>query len=592
MSDDNFISPVLKIEIFILRTFFTAQFFIMILVFTATMNVKTEAGGNSPNIINSSTSFIYLKQWQITKDTSPTKPLPNYPDSQWKRVDLLSDESQYSEANWILKTTIFVGDSLSEKDVFGLFPFAFITAYEIYWDGEIIAQNGVRGLNKEEEKAGLFTFNVVLPHRIITPGNHTIMMRISSYHNYSPLTFLNGEVVVGNYDFVKKAMFKKGYLAFFISGILLIAFLLNLFLFFTRHRKTEHLLFSLFCLFVILDFLISQAPQIIDFSTTWLHFEYYFYQTNSVLFTILFPVFLIYTFGLPKRLVTIILAVVAVIYLLFTDYQNVFSVLSITVLILGSVISIWTLILKREGSIVIFIGLILSWVAYYFNFAFEGLATVMVICSSFLIAQQFATKEKAEKEAQLKSTRLEIELLKKNINPHFVLNTLTSIIVWLRKDSDSAIKLIESLAEEFRIINQVSALKQIPVKQEIELCEAHLKIMSYRKGADFKMETHNIVEHESIPPMIFHTLVENGLTHGYETKTSGIFTLIRTRETDYTQFILRNDGDFNSDDGNKSSGFGIRYISSRLQESYPERWKFSSNKIAGGWETIIQIRDK
>jgi len=284
--------------------------------------------------------------------------------------------------------------------------------------------------------------------------------------------------------------------------------------------------------------------------------------------------------------------VVVVVYLLFTDYRNVFNLLSLTVLILGSAISLWTLLLKREGSVVISIGLVLSWVAYFYNFAFAGMATVMVICSSFLIAQQFASKEKAEKKAQLKSTHLEIELLKKNINPHFVLNTLTSIIVWLRKDSESAIKLIEALAEEFRIINQVSALKQIPVQQEIELCKAHLKIMSFRKGADFKLDTLDIEEQENIPPMIFHTLVENGLTHGYETKTTGIFTLIRTRQTDSVQYTLRNDGEFTSDDGNKSSGFGIRYITTRLEESYPGRWKFSSFKIENGWESIIQIKDK
>ncbi|MCZ7616256.1 MAG: histidine kinase [Ignavibacteriaceae bacterium] len=85
-------------------------------------------------------------------------------------------------------------------------------------------------------------------------------------------------------------------------------------------------------------------------------------------------------------------------------------------------------------------------------------------------------------------------MLKKNINPHFVLNTLTSIIAWLRKDSASAIKLIEALAEEFRMINQVSALKLIPITQEIDLCKAHLKIMSYRKGADYNLETMDIDE--------------------------------------------------------------------------------------------------
>ena len=103
----------------------------------------------------------------------------------------------------------------------------------------------------------------------------------------------------------------------------------------------------------------------------------------------------------------------------------------------------WALYKRREESAIIFIGIIAAWAAYYFNFAFAGLATTMVICTSFSIARQFARKENAEREAQLKSARLENELLKKNINPHFVLNTLTSVIVWLRKDPISAIKLID-----------------------------------------------------------------------------------------------------------------------------------------------------
>jgi len=153
-------------------------------------------------------------------------------------------------------------------------------------------------------------------------------------------------------------------------------------------------------------------------------------------FTILFPVFFIYSFSLPKKTIGIILLANITIYLLFTTIWNIFDVLSLSVLLLSSVITLWAVLLRREGSIVISIGLILSWIAYIYNFAFEGLASVMVICTSFSVAQQFARKETAEKEAQLKSAHLENELLKRNINPHFVLNTLTSIIVWLRKDSN------------------------------------------------------------------------------------------------------------------------------------------------------------
>ena len=141
------------------------------------------------------------------------------------------------------------------------------------------------------------------------------------------------------------------------------------------------------------------------------------------------------------------------------------------------------------------------------------------------------------------------------------------------------------------MITQISALRQIPIRQEIDLCNAHLKIMSYRKGADYRMETAGIVEEEIVPPMIFHTLIENGLTHGYENKMQGTFTLQRRKISDCLQYVLSNDGDFKSSEQKDSSGFGMRYIKGRLEESYPGRWNFISQRQAQGWETIIEIRD-
>jgi LytS/YehU family sensor histidine kinase len=141
------------------------------------------------------------------------------------------------------------------------------------------------------------------------------------------------------------------------------------------------------------------------------------------------------------------------------------------------------------------------------------------------------------------------------------------------------------------MINQISDLKQISVNQEIDLCRAHLKIMSYRKGADFRMETIDIDENDTIPPMIFHTLVENGLTHGYENKTSGTFILKKIKNQDCIKYILSNDGEFNSEDRKGSTGFGAKYIRGRLEESYPGRWNFISSKSDEGWESIIEIRN-
>jgi sensor histidine kinase YesM len=543
------------------------------------------------NTISSTDKSIRLKHWQIAKDPAPKDILRYPPDSTWRSFVQSLKNEQYSEGNWLIRTEILITDSANTGTVWGLFPIHFFTAYEIYWDGIKVAQNGLIGIDKADEKAGIFDFDISLPHHLVTMGKHSIILRLSNYTDDTSWKWYYGGLIIGPYDAELKNMFLSSYRAFFIMGILFIPFLFNLFLYIARKHKTEHLLFSLICFIVILDSIVSMLPLFVQVQTTYVHWQLYAYQIITFIFALLFPAFFIYMFSFPKKIVWSIIVIILSIALFFTNIWNYFSVMSFTVLIVSSIIAMWALMTRREGSIIILIGIIAAWVALFLDFAFAGLASIMVICTSISIARQFARKEKAEQEALFKSADLENQLLKKNINPHFLLNTLTSIIVWLRKDSKSAIKLIEALAEEFRMILNISALKQIPIRQEIDLCKAHLKIMSYRKGADYNIETVDIVEEESVPPMLFHTLIENGLTHGYENKMQGTFILQRKIISNGVQYILSNDGDFNNDESKDSSGFGLRYIKSRLEESYPDRWTLLSQREALGWKTVIEIKD-
>jgi hypothetical protein len=543
------------------------------------------------NLLTSQNKVIHLDYWQITKDTQPDNPLITYPDSVWQLFEPELDDERYDNGNWLIKTNIIINDSLDSKQVLGIFPLNFATAYEIYWDRSKIADNGKIGKDINSEIAGSYNFALPLTSKLLAPGIHTLVFRVSNHTSYSSWKWFYGDIVIGEYNYIINKLFRLNYQAFFITGILFIPFLFNLFLYFARKRKTEHLLFGLICFLVILDSATSLIPTLSDVKTTTVYWQYFIYHVITLLFTTLFPVFFIYLFSLSKKIIPAIIVITLTIFLFFTNIANLFDIMTTTVLILSSIITLWALYKRREESVIILVGIIAAWAAYYFNVAFAGLATTMVICTSFSIARQFARKEKTEREAQLKSVQLETELLKKNINPHFVLNTLTSVIVWLRKDSASAIKLIEALAEEFRMINQISALKQIPITQEIDLCKAHLKIMSYRKGAEYKFATIDIDEKDIIPPMIFHTLVENGITHGYEKKIEGTFKLQSIKNSQSKKYILTNDGDFNPEDTKGSTGFGAKYIKSRLEESYPGKWNFTSNKCESGWQSIIEIRN-
>jgi LytS/YehU family sensor histidine kinase len=114
--------------------------------------------------------------------------------------------------------------------------------------------------------------------------------------------------------------------------------------------------------------------------------------------------------------------------------------------------------------------------------------------------------------------------------------------------------------------------------------------MSYRKGAAFKLVTNGIKEEETIPPMVFHTLIENGLTHGYGSKDKGTFTLTRNDSDKTIDYIVTNDGEFIDSEKKDSNGMGLKYVEARLEESFPGKWELYSDKKSNGWEVIIKIK--
>jgi LytS/YehU family sensor histidine kinase len=130
--------------------------------------------------------------------------------------------------------------------------------------------------------------------------------------------------------------------------------------------------------------------------------------------------------------------------------------------------------------------------------------------------------------------------------------------------------------------------KVIPLEEEIRICRMHLEVMSLRHDKSFTLKLEGIKACEKIPPMVFHTLVENGLTHGYAGKDVGEFILSRDEDGDWIRYTLFNDGAA----GNKeteSSGLGLKYVRARLEEAYGRNWRLDSHAVAGGWAVAIAV---
>ncbi|OYV02292.1 MAG: hypothetical protein CFE45_01005 [Burkholderiales bacterium PBB5] len=126
--------------------------------------------------------------------------------------------------------------------------------------------------------------------------------------------------------------------------------------------------------------------------------------------------------------------------------------------------------------------------------------------------------ERAEQSRQLAEVRL--QMLKNQIEPHFIFNTLAHLKALIRIDPVVAESMADELSDFLRASLQSLREDRMTVAQDIALVRAYLALASLRMGTrltvDLQMEP--ATAQLPVPPLMLQTLVENAIQHGIEPK--------------------------------------------------------------------------
>lgn len=138
----------------------------------------------------------------------------------------------------------------------------------------------------------------------------------------------------------------------------------------------------------------------------------------------------------------------------------------------------------------------------------------------------------AKMKEQESLKKAELRALQAQINPHFLYNTLDTII-WMAeaRQTDQVVQLVSALSNFFRI--SLSKGKDwITIGEEIERTRSYLTIqkMRYRDILDYRIEVDDEVVHNTVLKLILQPLVENALYHGIKNKRTGGMIVIRARQ--------------------------------------------------------------
>jgi len=195
---------------------------------------------------------------------------------------------------------------------------------------------------------------------------------------------------------------------------------------------------------------------------------------------------------------------------------------------------------------------------------------------------------KANRVRSLEAASLEADLLRRNLQPHFLMNSLMLVIEWIEQKPQAAVNFVQALAEELRALVKFSNQKEVSLEEEIALCRRHLEIMAYRYNAEYHLNVCGSPLGIRIPPAILHTQIENAYSHNHLASGSE-FTLEIKHESNNVALYLCSP--INRKQKIEGMGMGERYIHSRLKQYFGQDYRFESGVLEDRWQTIIAFKE-
>jgi sensor histidine kinase YesM len=172
-----------------------------------------------------------------------------------------------------------------------------------------------------------------------------------------------------------------------------------------------------------------------------------------------------------------------------------------------------------------------------------------------------------EKE-KLKS---ELSLLKAQVNPHFLFNTLNNIDTLISSDQAKASESLIKLSSLLRYVIYDTVEEMVPLQKEIEQIRAYIDLQSlrYNTRSSIQFELYGEAGSKMVAPMLFIPFIENAFKHsGSAGVMQGISIRLSIHE-DEIEFVCHNHI-ASSLTTNESGGFGLENIKKRLNLQYPD----------------------
>jgi two-component system LytT family sensor kinase len=212
---------------------------------------------------------------------------------------------------------------------------------------------------------------------------------------------------------------------------------------------------------------------------------------------------------------------------------------------------------------------------------FGGMVYLVLVLIYYLASSNQKLQERAQQEERLKNLvrDTELNMLKSQINPHFLFNSLNSISSLTMSNPDEAREMIIRLSDFLRYSLKHRENEYVPLKEELRRMKDYLAIEKIRFGDKllYEFNIESACEEFPVPTMIFQPLFENAIRHSvYESLGPVTLRFECKPENEFMKTVISNDFDPGTP-SRKGTGVGLQNVRQRIELAYQDKgsvqWK-------------------
>ncbi|WP_298902737.1 sensor histidine kinase [uncultured Psychroserpens sp.] len=281
-------------------------------------------------------------------------------------------------------------------------------------------------------------------------------------------------------------------------------------------------------------------------------------------------------FNIPNNPIVIFLIVVFWLGLLYLVFPKFFKKYSVLIVLVYGLILCYFFYLRLDEN----------YTALYHHRVLNLLMFPIPIIFFIWLYEQW----KWFKTLKSEKTKAELDLLKTQVNPHFLFNSLNNLYSLTVNQSPEAPDVVLKLSDMLRYTIYEGKNDRVLLSEEIQYLKNYIALHEIRHKKNVTIQfTHNIVPDDKVAPLLFIILLENAFKHGIEKLTNDAYAIIKLN-SDKNQIYFSIENNYEAPAESNHKGIGIENLKRRLLLIYPDAHQLIINQMPSVYKVELTIR--